>query len=110
MLLLLVYLMMLMPGAGVRADDGMRCGQWLITVGRHEYEVAIKCGPPTAADRYETSRRGRSITVDLWTYDRGPRDFIRTLRFEDGVLRDVDVGGYGHLAAQPSPTLGAPTR
>jgi uncharacterized protein DUF2845 len=81
------------------ADDGMRCGEWLITVGKHEGEVATKCGAPTAAERHEIDRCYRGVhwhvVIDVWTYDRGPRDFVRTLTFEDDVLGAVDVGGYG---------------
>jgi hypothetical protein len=90
-----VLLRSLLLAAPAFADDGMRCGEWLVAAGMREYEVAAKCGPPTAADRREVSRRCRTVILDLWTYDRGPRDFIRTLVFEDDVLRYVDVGGYG---------------
>jgi hypothetical protein len=35
------------------------------------------------------------VVYDLWTYDRGPSEFIRTLIFTRGVLREIEVGGYG---------------
>ena len=85
-----------------RADDGLRCGEWLITVGAGTAEVAAKCGTPT---RTETEHRvtrtrwgtrgGTSGTVDRWTYDRGPSEFVRTLVFENHLLASVDVGDYG---------------
>ena len=63
--------------------------------------MAAKCGNPTAAERHEERARTlRGIclrtTVDLWSYDRGPSEFVRTLAFRDGVLSDVTVGSYGH--------------
>ena len=85
--------------AAARADDGLRCGEWLVTVGAGQEEVAAKCGPPTnAATRHERRRvRGqyRQRTIDVWTYDRGSTEFVRTLTFTDGVLGDVTVGDYG---------------
>jgi uncharacterized protein DUF2845 len=81
------------------ADDGLRCGDRLVSVGETQSDVAAKCGQPTRAEtRHEQSytrcgtMRG---TVDFWTYDRGPGDFVRTLTFRQGLLRDVAVGGYG---------------
>ena len=85
--------------AVARADDGLRCGQWLVTAGAREPEVAQKCGAPTFAathQRCHDTRYGRAcVPVDLWTYDRGPYEFVRTLEFEWDVLQRVHVGNYG---------------
>jgi len=89
----------LLAPAVVSADDGVRCGEWLVVAGAGQAEVAAKCGPPTdVATRHERRRvRGSTsrCTVDLWTYDRGPSEFVRTLTFADGVLESVAVGNYG---------------
>lgn len=83
------------------ADDGLRCGVRLVTVGEFEAAVAAKCGPPGQASRHVESwcddgyASCTHIVVDLWTYDRGPSEFVRTLRFENMVLRHVFVGDYG---------------
>jgi hypothetical protein len=37
----------------------------------------------------------RSVAVEVWTYDLGPNRFVRTLRFEDGVLVNIHAGFYG---------------
>ncbi|HEX9104281.1 MAG TPA: DUF2845 domain-containing protein [Polyangia bacterium] len=85
--------------AAARADDGLRCGQWLVSTGAREAEVADKCGPPTSvtADRrcFATRHGVRCLSVDVWTYDRGPTEFVRTLELEYGVLVRVSVGDYG---------------
>jgi hypothetical protein len=77
----------------------MRCDQRLVRVGDSEAIVLARCGTPTAADTERTNRRDhgaiRRCVIDRWTYDRGPSDFVRTLRFEDGVLANVDVGSWG---------------
>ena len=36
------------------------------------------------------------VTYEVWTYDRGASEFVRTLTFTRGILREVEVGGYGH--------------
>jgi hypothetical protein len=81
------------------ADDGLRCGQRLVSGGELEDSVAAKCGAPTRATRYVESCDDSSacnfVVVDLWTYDRGPTEFVRTLRFENAILCHVFVGDYG---------------
>ena len=89
----------LAPVGARAADDGLRCGQWVISAGAREPEVADKCGPPTFAATQQRCWDGdyglTCVPVDLWTYDRGPYEFVRTLEFEQGVLQRVHVGNYG---------------
>ena len=40
-------------------------------------------------------RYRKTVVIDTWTYDFGPNSFVRTLTFENGVLTNVEVGGYG---------------
>jgi hypothetical protein len=79
------------------ADDGLRCGNRLISAGATAAEVLGKCGEPTTRDRRPVySRRGAVIgVIDIWTYDFGPHDFIRILRLANGILERVDLGDYG---------------
>jgi hypothetical protein len=88
-----------------RADDGLRCGSNLVSVGASSGEVLAKCGPPTATRQEERTWwvHGHCIhiVIDYWTYDTGPNDFVRTLSFRDGALTDVEVGSWG---SKPSPT------
>jgi hypothetical protein len=35
------------------------------------------------------------VVVDEWTYDMGPHDFVRYLKFEHDKLLTVTTGGYG---------------
>ncbi len=95
------WLIVLLTLSGVaRADDGLRCGEWLVEKGASQAVVVAKCGTPTRADTRQEHARTRygwrSCTIDSWTYDRGPSDFVRTLEFKDGVLATVDVGNYGN--------------
>jgi len=84
--------------ATARADDGLRCGQFIIRLGAHEYEVARKCGAPTDAATYPSCGADGMydcVTLDVWTYDRGATEMVRTLSFANGVLAHVAVGDYG---------------
>jgi hypothetical protein len=77
--------------------DGMRCGQRLANTGETLGEVRGKCGPPTSAERHvEYNQDGTGTAVDTWVYDRGPHDLIRILKFVNGRLRLIEVGGYGN--------------
>ncbi len=43
--------------------------------------------------------RGKQIeiVVEEWVYNFGPRRLMRRLRFENGVLRDIEALRYGYL-------------
>ncbi len=95
------------------AADGFRCPDTgrLVSLGRVEAEVVARCRQPDfASEHTETRRRyqtrvvcGRTVTdeyetqvvIDDWTYDFGDDRFVRSLRFENGVLVAVAEGGYG---------------
>jgi hypothetical protein len=93
----LLLCLALVPAA--RADDGLRCGQWLVSVGAAQAEVLKKCGPPSQArrrvERYKTRYGTMQAVIEEWTYDRGPNDFVRTLTFENELLKRVESGDYG---------------
>ena len=94
-----------------------RCGSKLVSIGDTKVEVLAKCGEPTLKEEisYETKgdlrgsgryrRRGRftyqekydevSKKVEKWYYDFGSHKFIRILTFVGGVLKKVEMGGYG---------------
>jgi hypothetical protein len=80
--------------------DTFRCPDGDITsTGDNIGEVAIKCGQPT----YKTHRVVESgsykgfttIEIDEWTYNMGPRDFVYTLKFHNGILSSITSGNYG---------------
>jgi hypothetical protein len=105
-------------GTATRADSGFRCGSRVVSTGDHMYEVRKRCGDPdfvgqkTIKRKIKVKRRewvdGQvenvtdeqivDILVDEWTYDFGPRRFIRFVLFEDGRVLDVATGGYGTKA------------
>ena len=101
---------------------GLRCGTKLVHEGDTKAEVIHKCGEPNFVQSWEeehiqrdynyvpifSTRTGRyrwycepflvkeTIRIEEWTYNFGSTEFIRYLRFENGVLKDITVGGYGY--------------
>jgi hypothetical protein len=84
-----------------RADDSMRCGNALITVGMVASQVTAKCGPPKDKNVTEVPQRARrsggrsavigTLRVERWTYDRGYGQFPALLTLEDGKLKSIEL-------------------
>lgn len=95
--------------SGPAAADSMRCGTKLMTDGDPLDKVQAYCGPPASIERREILRpfgyhRGITVhssyevSVELWTYNFGPHKLMYRLRFEDGLLVDVDTLSHGYNA------------
>ena len=98
-----------------------RCGTQLVSEGDTKYEVAHKCGDPQNIESWEEdhiqtdyglrreydNRSGRynwyrapflvneKVRIEEWTYNPGPTEFIRYLRFENGILTNISTGDKG---------------
>jgi hypothetical protein len=95
---------------GPATADSMRCGTKLMTDGDPAAKVEALCGPPAGIERRQVLRsyyhhRGIpfpgafEVTVEFWTYNFGPHKLMYRLRFEDGLLVDVETLGHGYHAA-----------
>lgn len=97
-------------GAGA---DSFRCGVRLVSDGDSIDKVAALCGPPTDVQRREVLQRpirwyrGRPyytsyepvpIPIEYWTYNLGPNKLMRRLKFEDGLLVDVETLSHGYYS------------
>lgn len=90
----------------------MRCGSKIITEGVTRSEVAAKCGEP---DEVVTQRsvfrrpvvwtNGRpfyvgedyiEVPVESWVYNFGPNKLMRRIRFEGGIVTEIETLGYGY--------------
>jgi Protein of unknown function (DUF2845) len=100
-------------GITTAAADSMRCGSKLMTDGDPADKVEAYCGPPAAIERREILRpygynRGimvhssYEVSVELWTYNFGPSKLMYRLRFEDGILVDVDTLSHGYHSPNES--------
>jgi hypothetical protein len=91
-----------------------RCGSRLVSEGDTRATVVAKCGEPTEVDRRSTWRRpmvfmhGRpvyiasdlmEIPVELWIYNLGPNKLMRRVKFEDGLVVEIETLGYGYYEA-----------
>ena len=103
----------ILAGAATASADSMRCGSKLLTDGDTLDKVEALCGPPAAVERREILRpfgynRGITVhssyevSVELWTYNFGPNKLMYRLRFEDGLLVDVDTLSHGYHSANES--------
>ena len=97
--------------AGAAGADSFRCGTRLVSDGDPTDKVEALCGKPTSIERREVMQRpvrwyrGRPyytsydlvpIPVEYWTYNLGPNKLMRRLKFEDGLLVDVETLGHGY--------------
>ncbi len=111
---------------GVSSDAfALRCGSKLVTEGMHIGEVLAACGEPAvestrrvfieenppvlvggrrvyrrnADGLYVTQSIGpitREVEIIEFTYNFGPRKFMRLLEFRNGYLADIRDLGYGY--------------
>ncbi len=100
-------------GAAAAYADSMRCGTKLMTDGDPADKVMALCGPPAAVERREIVRpyyyqhgvgyhSNYEVSVELWTYNFGPNKLMYRLRFEDGILVDVDTLSHGYFSPNSS--------
>lgn len=102
----------LIPAVHARADT-MRCGNKLVMVGDSMAAVRAYCGRPAViqhsvkvsatTDRVggrEVSQShtvGAAVPVETWTYNRGPKKLLVTIRFVDGsVVAVKTLSEYGY--------------
>jgi hypothetical protein len=102
-----ICLLAVLAASGPVAADSMRCGSRLMTDGDPASKVLAYCGEPAAIERREilrpwgyhhgvTVHSTYEVSVELWTYNFGPHKLMYRLRFEDGLLVDVDTLGHGY--------------
>ena len=98
------------------AADMMRCGDRLVVSGAPAAEVHGVCGEPTDRRSRQLNfwhavhdsghpETGTAVEVPVeleeWTYNFGSDQLIRVLHFRNGILADVEFGGYGFDSPAP---------
>jgi hypothetical protein len=90
-----------------------RCGNKLVSEGETRSQVAAKCGEPDEVlNQRSVFRRpviwsyGRpyfigesyiEVPVESWIYNLGPNKLMRRVRFESGVVTEIETLGYGYI-------------
>ncbi len=103
--------LLLLFATGLAHADTLRCGNKLVYEGDVIPLVEERCGKPTHISHstilriptvwhngrpYQLSNQEVVVPVETWIYNFGPRKFMRKLRFEDGVLVEIEVLEYGY--------------
>jgi hypothetical protein len=89
-----------------------RCGTKLVSEGDTRAQVAAKCGEPTDVinqgsvfrrpvfwnhgRRYYIGESAIEIPIESWVYNLGPNKLMRRVRFEAGVVTEIETLGYGY--------------
>ena len=83
------------------ADDSLRCGNALATLGMVMDQVVAKCGEPQSKSAEEVPVKARTRTgavntvgttrIERWTYDRGYGQLPALLTFEHGKLKSIEL-------------------
>jgi hypothetical protein len=99
----------LVLAASVAASaDAVRCGNKLISRGDHAIKVLRYCGEPDAVQSRVVVQGVfaagaiflpgfvEEVEIEEWTYNLGPHKLMRSIRLENGKVRDVETLGYGY--------------
>lgn len=95
------------------------CGSNIITEGDSKIYVLSRCGEPDLKEQIGYKSRGfyrergryfggrsfglrgsyreKSVSVERWSYNFGPRQFIEIITFEGDILVKMETGTYGYL-------------
>jgi hypothetical protein len=96
---------LLTPAVRQASAGGFRCGNRLVSGGELIDQVFTRCGEPSFRDfsteyvSFETAPGifvTKEVAIETWTYNRGPREFVRYLKFRDGRLDRISEGDYGY--------------
>jgi hypothetical protein len=120
----IIIICFLLTALSVQAENytpanTFRCEPHVISLGATQSEVLKKCGRPSYIQSWEQERIKRDfyreipvpspeelsqeplilrefVKVEEWEYNQGPTRFTYYLRFENGRLKSIMVGGYGY--------------
>ncbi len=87
-----------------------RCDHAALRTGMSTFDVLALCGEPALREvRVETRLWAEGeggvtigVTAAIWTYDFGPRAFVRFLAFRDGTLPRIETAATA-IRAEPGP-------
>jgi hypothetical protein len=107
------------PAVATHADDNLRCGSRLVSLGDGKDKVRALCGEPSdvafvgtigrrsfptypGSPNYGTYDYGYygpawvELPVEVWTYNFGSHKLLRKLRFVGDDLAEIRTDGYGY--------------
>jgi hypothetical protein len=111
---LVVIALLAVTAAGTAAaEDTLRCGSRLVSVGDGKDKIRALCGEPSDvafagtigrrgypnSGQYDYSYFGPAwieMPVEIWTYNFGSHKLLRKLRFVGDELVEISTAGYGY--------------
>jgi hypothetical protein len=97
----ILFAVALTIAGAANADDSLRCGSVLVTLGMVMDQVLAKCGEPQSKSTEEVPVKTRARTgavntvgatrTERWTYDRGYGQLPALLTFEHGKLKSIEL-------------------
>ncbi len=119
--IMLLTLWYLVSSAFPAFGSALKCGVRLITEGDTKSKVLAECGEPQNIELWEEERIYRyhpwpgynyyqhdddeflkphfikeHVLVEEWTYNHGPHRFMDHIRLENGRVKKIISGEYGH--------------
>lgn len=97
--------------------DSISCDGGIVSSGDAAVELMLKCGKPEwkdlhqeeITDRINPNLKQRTyVTVEEWTYNFGPQQFLRIVTLRNGVVAGIRTGQYGKAKGSdvPGPACG----
>jgi hypothetical protein len=102
--LLVVLAFLMVPYSAIQAAT-LDCSGGIISAGDSRVDVLTKCGEPDAKESHEEELTNRLddgtrhklfITVEEWTYNFGPTQFMRIVTLKNGKVAFIRAGNYGY--------------
>ena len=100
--LFIIFLLATLPRGA--AGSSISCPGGIVSSGDSAVDLIMKCGQPAYKDSHQEEitdtsnpnlRQRTYITIEQWTYDFGPQQFLRIVYIKNGVVAGVKTGNYG---------------
>ena len=92
--------------------DSLSCSGGIVSSGDSAVDLIVRCGQPEwkesyqeeITDRVDPNLKQRTyVTVELWTYNFGPQQFMRIVTLRNGVIAGIRTGQYGRTKSSDAP-------
>jgi hypothetical protein len=87
------------------------CEGGIVSTGDSRVDLLMKCGEPDSKESHDeelterldqSSRQKTFITVEEWTYNFGPSQFMRIVTLRNGKISNLRTGNYGYSKSDSS--------
>ncbi len=104
-LVLFIFTLMLAPFCSDLYSATLDCAGGIISIGDSRVDLLAKCGEPYRTESHDEEiserldrgvRQKTFITVEDWTYNYGPGQFMRIVTLRNGKVANIRTGNYGY--------------